>query len=107
MTIDKKDFYLNNPKARYEYMRLKLCDILEEVIKHYNLATKVKSDGYVYIEIRQGMYGLPQSGILSQQLLEKRLNAEGYNQDTRVPVLWKHTWHPITFTLCVDNFGVK
>ena len=70
--------------------------------KHYKLAKKVKNDGYVYIEIRRGMYGLPQSGLLAQQLLEKRLNAEGYNQDTLVPGLWTHTWRPITFTLCVD-----
>ena len=77
MTIDIKDFYLNTLMARYEYMRLKLCDIPEDVTKHYNLETKVKNDGYVYIEIRQGMYGLPQSGLLTQQLLEKRLNTEG------------------------------
>ena len=53
------------------------------------------------------MYGLPQSGLLAQQLLEKRLNAEGYNQDTLVPGLWTHTCRPITITLCVDDFGVK
>ena len=52
-------------------MRLKLCDIPEDVTKHYKLATKVKNDGYVYIEIRQVMYGLPQSGLLAQQLLQK------------------------------------
>ena len=55
MTIDIKDFYLNTPMARYEYMRLKLCDIPEDVARHYNLATKLKSDGYFYIEIRRGM----------------------------------------------------
>ena len=53
------------------------------------------------------MYGIPQSVILAQKLLEKRLNAEGYNQDTFVPGLWTHTWRPITLTLCVDYFGVK
>ena len=56
---------------RYEYMCLKICDITEDMSRHYNLATKVKNDGYVYIEIRRGMYGPPQSGILAQQLLEK------------------------------------
>ena len=40
-------------------MYLKLCDIPEDVARHYNLATKVKSDRYVYIEIMRGMYGLP------------------------------------------------
>ena len=90
--------------ARYKYMRLKLCDIPEDVTKHYNLATKVKNDGYVYIEIRRGMYGLPQSGLLTQQLLGKRLNAEGYSQDTLVPGLWTHAWRPVAFTLCVYGF---
>ena len=103
MTIDINDFQLNTPMARYKYMRLKLCDIPEEVTKHYNLATKLKNDGYVYTEISRGMYGIPQSGLLAQQLLEKRLNAEGYNQDTIMPGLWAHTWRPITFTLCIDD----
>lgn len=30
--LDIKDFYLNTPMARYEYIRLKLTDILEEII---------------------------------------------------------------------------
>ena len=53
------------------------------------------------------MCGLPQSVLLAQQLLEKRFNAEGYYQDTLVPGLCTHTWRPITFTLCVDYFGVN
>ena len=71
MTIDIKDFYLNTPMTRYEYICLKLCDIPDDVTKHYNLETKVKNEGYVYIEIRRGMYGLPQSGLLARHLLEK------------------------------------
>ena len=53
------------------------------------------------------MYGLPQAGILAQQLLEKQLNNKGYSQDNLVPGLWTHSWRPITFTLCVNDFGVK
>ena len=34
MTIGINNFYLNTPIARYEYMRLKLCDIPEDVKKH-------------------------------------------------------------------------
>jgi hypothetical protein len=37
MTMDNKDFYLNTPIVRYEYMRLKLSDMPDDVIKHYNL----------------------------------------------------------------------
>ena len=53
------------------------------------------------------MYGIPQAGILSQQLLGKQLSNKGYRQDTLVPGIWTHSWRPITFTLCVDDFGVK
>ena len=107
MTIDIKDFYLMTPMPRYEYMRLKLADLPDEFVQQYNLAAKVTSDGYVYVEIRRGMYGLPQSGILAQQLLEKRLNKEGYMQSALTPGFWTHASRPISFTLCVDDFGVK
>ena len=88
-------------------MCLKICNIPEDLALHYNLVSKVKSDGYVYTYIRRGMYGLPQLGLLAHQLLEKRLNTEGYSQDKLVSGLWTHSWRPVTFNLCVDDFGVK
>ncbi len=36
-TMDIKDFYLNTPMARYEYMRLQLADMPEDVIAHCRL----------------------------------------------------------------------
>ena len=107
MTIDIKDFYLNTPMARPEYMRLKIDDMPDEVIKQYQLREKATKDGYVYVQINKGMYGLPQAGIIAQQLLEKRLNATGYHQSTITPGFWTHDWRPISFALCVDDFGVK
>ena len=35
--LDVKDFYLNTPMKRYEYMRIKITDIPEEIIEHYKL----------------------------------------------------------------------
>ncbi len=71
--LDIKDFYLNTPMARYEYMRLKLTDIPDEIIIEYKLREIASADGYVYCEIRKGMYGLLQAGIIAQKLLEQRL----------------------------------
>ncbi len=73
----------------------------------YNLTNKATSDDFVYIKIQKGMYGLPQAGILVQELLEKRLNKHGYHQNPITPGLWRHYYQPISFTLCVDNFGIK
>ena len=56
---------------RFEYMRLKLADLPDDVIKQYNLEDKVTPDGWVYLEVRKGIYGLPQAGILAHKLLEK------------------------------------
>ena len=109
MSIDISNFYLNTPMDRFEYVKLRLTDIPDEVIREYRLheTGKVTSDGYVYVEVRKGMYGLPQAGILAQELLEKRLSKRGYYQSKLVPGLWRHEWRPVQFTLVVDDFGVK
>ena len=106
-TIDIKDFYLNTPMVRPEYMQLKVSDIPAHIIALYKLDTLTTTDGYVYVLIQKGMYGLPQAGIIAQNLLETRLATKGYRQSTITPGFWKHDWHLISFTLCVDNFGVK
>ena len=71
---------------------MRLSDIPHEVIQEYKLhdLRKVTADGFIYVEVRKGLYGLPQAGILNQQLLEQRLNDKGYFQSTRVPGFWKH-----------------
>eukprot|EP00804_Cyclotella_cryptica_P024240 CCRYP_021232-RA/>CCRYP_021232-RA protein AED:0.12 eAED:0.16 QI:0/0/0/1/0/0/2/0/402 len=107
MTIDIKDFYLNTPMVSPEYMHLKVLDIPDHIIALYKINKLTTTNGYVYVLIQTGMYGLPQSGIIAQQLLEKQLTIKGYQQSTITPGFWKHDWRPISFTLCVDNFGVK
>jgi hypothetical protein len=107
MTMDIKNFYLNTPLPRFEYVKLKMTDIPTEIVEEYNLKEKVTPDGSVYVEIRRGMYGLPQAGLLAQELLEERLKKHGYSQSKLVHGLWTHKWRPIQFTLVVDDFGVK
>ena len=92
---------------RRKYMRMKHGDLPVDFVKHYNLLAKVTKDGYVYIEIHKGMYGLTHAGILDQELLLKRLNAKGYIQINLTLVLWTQSRQPIAFTLCVDDFGIK
>ena len=54
-----------------------------------------------------GMYGLPHTGLIANQLLKKCLNKHGYFQSKLIPGLWMHKWQPIWFTLEVDSFGIK
>ena len=106
-TMDIKDFYLNTPMKRFEYMRLRLSDMPEDVIDHYKLRKIATTDGFIYCEIQKGMYGLPQAGIIAQELLEERLSTHGYRQSKTTPGLWTHDTRPICFSLVVDDFGVK
>ena len=107
MTIDISNFFLNTPMERPDYMWLKISDIPNNIIKQYKLNEKVNPNGYVYVKIQKGMYGLPQAESISQQLLDKWLNAKGYYQRKITPGLWTHKWRLISFALCVDAFGVK
>jgi hypothetical protein len=79
----------------------------EDIIAEYNLRKKVDATGNIHCEVQQGMYGLPQAGIIAQELLEERLLKAGYRQSKSTPGYWKYDWRPISFTLVVDNFGVK
>jgi hypothetical protein len=79
VTIDIKDFYLNTPMQRYEYMKLKMMDIPEEIKREYKLQELATPEGYIYCEIWKGMYGLPQAGIIAQELLEERLAKYNYH----------------------------
>ena len=99
-------FYLATQMDRSEYVRIKINDILTEVIDEYNLQA-ITQNVWVYFEIVRGCYGLTQSGKLVNYLLRTRLNKAGYYETATTPGLWEHTWSPIQFSLIVDDFGIK
>ena len=105
-TMDISNFYLGTPMKRPEFMKMPLSIMPQEIIEKYNLLDIAK-DGWVYIKIVRGMYGLPQAGIIANDLLQARLKEAGYHQCQFTPGLYRHVWRPVTFTLVVDDFGVK
>ena len=60
-----------------EFVMIIIEDIPQEFILEYNLIPFIHN-GWVYLEIICGFYGLPQSGRLSNNLLRKRLKKVGY-----------------------------
>jgi hypothetical protein len=53
------------------------------------------------------MYGLPQAGNLTNKLLQRNRAKDGYRLTTHTHGLWTEDTCPITFSLVVDDFGVK
>jgi hypothetical protein len=106
MMMDIKNYCRGNPLPRYEYMHMLLSRFPEEIVSKYNL-TDLAVDGWVYIEIRKGMYISKQAGLLDNKLLQKLLAPFGYYLSRHTPGLWLHKTRPIAFSLIVDDFAVK
>jgi hypothetical protein len=106
ITADVENFYLETPLDWLEYVKIPVPLIPTEIMVEYALADLIHN-GYVYCIIEKGMYGLPQSGILANNLLNKRLEPHGYYECIHTPGLWRHKTQEITFTLVVDDFGIK
>jgi hypothetical protein len=53
------------------------------------------------------MYGLHQAGCLSQLRLISHLAAHGYHQCPHTPCLFQHDTLDVTFSLVVDDFGIR
>ena len=92
---------------RYEYLKVKLCNIPDRIIQLYKLRNKATPYSIVYLKIRKGMYGLPQAVLIANKLLGKRLAKHEYTQSKIVTRLRTHKWRPIQFTLILNDFGVK
>ena len=106
MGLDVGNFYLETPMERYEYMKMPLALFPAHTIEQYKLHDRAKN-GFVYLEIRRAIYGLPQAGSLANKQLRKYLAPAGYYECAHTPGLWRHVTRPIHFSLVVDDFGVK
>jgi hypothetical protein len=71
MTLNLKNFYLMTPMKQCEYFHMKLELFPQDIIDKYDLANKVNHNGNMHREVRRGMYGLPQAGIIAQDLRGK------------------------------------
>jgi hypothetical protein len=87
-------------------MGIKLASLPQETIEKYDLI-ELSQGGKVYIEIQKGMNGLPQAGILANELLQRNLAKDGYRPTAHKHGLWTHNTRPISFSLVVDDFRVK
>eukprot|EP00804_Cyclotella_cryptica_P001099 CCRYP_008385-RA/>CCRYP_008385-RA protein AED:0.18 eAED:0.13 QI:0/0/0/1/0.4/0.16/6/0/1406 len=106
MGLDLKSFCLTAMLDRPEYMKMPLALFPNHIRAQYNL-DKHAVNGFVYLELHGAIYGLPQAGALANKLLQKRLAPHGYYEVAHTPGLWRHVTRPISFTLVVDDFGVK
>ena len=90
---------------RSEYARIKIENIPQEFIQEYNFLPMV-NNGWIYFEIVRDCYGLPQSGMLANNLLRTRLKkrilqSNNHSGTVEAPVA------TIQLYLIVDDFGIE
>ena len=107
MGADLKDYFLASPMPENEYMRIHSKYFPDDINQHYNIAALVAPDGYVYVRIKKGMYGLKQAALLAYTHLINQLAPHGYRPCPFTTGLWRHDTRPTVFCLCVDDFGIK
>jgi hypothetical protein len=86
MCIDINNFYLTATLDYHKYMKIQVALFPEWIKKQYNLNINAR-DGFIFLEIRQAVWGLPQAGILANKLLQRCLKPQGYYECVNTPGL--------------------
>jgi hypothetical protein len=107
MGVDIKNCCLGAPMACCQCMRVPTSCISKEVWEDPSYDIHIADDGCVCLEIRCGLCGLKEAGILAFNQLVKKLAPHGHEPMPFTPGLWRHRTKRTTFVLCVDDFGVK
>ena len=106
LVVEFKKIYLNNLMAKHEYYNIAIILILKEVIDEYNLIYN-QINSFLYVMVEKWMYWLVQAGIIAHTAIKKRLQQLGYEPAPITPGLWRHNKNGITFTIVVNDFGIK
>ena len=106
MTADVSDYYLGTDLERPEYVRIQLKLIPQASMDKHEWHPYTDRNSVLF-EVTKGCYGLPQAGKLAQDKLIAHLAVHGYLQCPDVPCVFRHVTRNVTFSLVVDDFGIK
>ena len=90
MSCDLKDCFSNPLMSRAEYMRIHSKYFRPDIRDQYKIEGLIAVDGYVYINIIKGMYGLKQASIIAYNPLILHMEPHGYYPFSFKTGLWAH-----------------
>ena len=98
--------YLNTPMKKYQYMHIPVEHIPKDVMEQYNLKWLIINK-HILVENCKDIYGLPHAGLITQKCINAHLLKFGYYKCKYTPVVYDHKIRTTTFTLVMDDFGIK
>ena len=72
-------------------LKIHLKDTPNKVVIEYSLLPIADASGYVYVDIRKGMYGLKETGIIAYKRLVRNLHPHGYVPVAHTRGIWTHS----------------
>ena len=105
-TIDIKDFYLGSKLAEPEYVSIAIKNIPSDTMMEFDLH-QYADGGHILFQVDGTMYGHPVAGRIANADLVEHLCQHGYIQDPNIPSLFENATNNVSFTLVVDDFGIK
>ena len=106
MTRDTRNFYLPTPLKEFQYLRISIELIPQEIIDLCHLQDKADMVLYTMKSFVACM-DYQNQVFLANKLLKTCLKEDDYFELKNTPGLFKNQTRPIWFTLTVDDFGVK
>ena len=108
ITSDLKDFFLTAKLPEKVYLKILWSQIPQQTIDMYNLQLNTDSKGvkFIYGELHQALYGLPQANSLAAQELKQNLATHEF-YETDIPCLYRHKTRNIVILVHVDDFAIK
>ena len=106
VTIDLKDYYLGCSLHRPEYLLIPIKHMTATTIADFSLHPYV-SENKILFEVNGSMYGHPAAGRIAQTEFKALVKAHDYYEHPDVPCLFLHRTRPTSFTLIVDDLGIK
>lgn len=97
ISLDLKDYFLASPMKTPEYMKVLISKFPPDIIHRYKLHSLATKEGFIYIKIKKGMYGLRQAAILAYEQLVKFMRLYGYHPEKHTVGLWSHETKPTKF----------
>ena len=78
MSCSLKDFFLETPMSIVDYMIIHLKYFPPGSRSLYQIGVIIEEDGYVYIKLIKGMYGLKQADIIAYNQLISHMKPHDY-----------------------------
>ena len=100
LSCDLKDFFLETPMTRPEYLIINSKYFWSEIMEFYNIDELIANYGCVYINKSKCMYGLNQASMVAYRQLILHMDTHQYYLVPFTTGLWENRTRKTNLYMC-------